>query len=134
MDKRAEELLERAKRRGRRVIHREPIQTLKPDDVIMKLDREVELRNGEPVPWAHDADIISRIAESLARIADHFDPPPPNVVGTPYVARKLACTTVWVTEMIRSGELPKRCIVPGTGNGRPWKLYRRQIDSWLESR
>jgi hypothetical protein len=82
----------------------------------------------------NDRDIIVQVADALTRIADHFDPPPPNIVGTPYVAKKLGCTTVWVTEMIRSGEIPKGCLVPGSGNGRPWKLFRHRIDSWIESR
>ena len=57
-----------------------------------------------------------------------------DIVGTPYVARKLACATVWITDMIRRGEIPQGCIVPGTGNGNIWKLYRRKIDKWIETR
>jgi hypothetical protein len=86
------------------------------------------------VPQSEEANIVAQVADALTRIADHFDPPPPNIVGTPYVARKLGCTTVWVTDMIRRGEIPKDCLVSGTGNGRPWKLYRRRIDMWIESR
>ncbi|MCH7689397.1 MAG: hypothetical protein IH899_22445 [Planctomycetes bacterium] len=77
---------------------------------------------------------IERIVVALERLADHFAPAPPDVVGTPYVARKLACTTVWITDMIRRGEIPRSCIVPGTGNGKLWKLYRRKIDKWIETR
>jgi hypothetical protein len=74
------------------------------------------------------------VAESLARIADALAPRPADVVGTPYLADKLGCTTVWVAEMVRAGEIPKSCVVPGTGNGKPWKFYRDRIDRWVESR
>jgi hypothetical protein len=86
------------------------------------------------VPRSEDVNIVAQVAHALTRIADHFDPPPPDIVGTPYVARKLGCTTVWVTDMIRSGKIPKSCVVPGSGNGRPWKLYRRHIEKWIETR
>jgi len=89
---------------------------------------------GRPTSNNDTPEIQRRIAEALGRIADHFDPPPPDVVGTPYVADRLACTTVWITQMIRSGEIPSSCIVPGTGHGKPWKFYRRGIESWMESR
>ncbi|MDA1214269.1 MAG: hypothetical protein O2955_17305 [Planctomycetota bacterium] len=42
---------------------------------------------------------VERIADALERLADHFAPRPADIVGTPYVARNLACTTVWITEM-----------------------------------
>jgi hypothetical protein len=74
------------------------------------------------------------LADSLVRIADALAPEPADIVGTPYVAGKLGCTTVWIAEMVRSGEIPKCCIVPGTGNGKPWKFYRAKIDRWLQSR
>jgi hypothetical protein len=77
---------------------------------------------------------VERIGEALERLADHFAPPPPDIVGTSYVAQRLACTQVWITDLIRQGDIPKSCIVPGTGNGKVWKLYRRQIDKWIESR
>jgi hypothetical protein len=74
------------------------------------------------------------VADSLARIADALDPPPPDVVGSPYVAGRLGCTTVWVAEMARSGAIPASCVVPGTGNGKPWKFHRERIDRWLAAR
>lgn len=77
---------------------------------------------------------LERIAEDHKRMVDEMVPPTPNIVGTPYVAGKLGCTTVWITEMIRSGTIPKRCIVIGTGNGKPWKFHREQIESWIASR
>jgi predicted DNA-binding transcriptional regulator AlpA len=89
-------------------------------------------------------DVQERIAVALERIADGFDileriadviaPSPTETVGTPYVAQKLGCTTVWVAEMVRKGQIPKSCLVAGTGVGKPWKFYRKQIESWLETR
>jgi hypothetical protein len=84
---------------------------------------------------------LERIAAALQdlvdvgrRIASRVAPEPPDVVGTPYIANRLACTTVWVTDMARNGQIPKNCIVPGTGNGKPWKFYRRGTDEWLDRR
>ena len=71
---------------------------------------------------------------SLARIADALDPKPPDVVDSPYVAGHLGCTTTRVAQMARAGDIPKSCIVAGTGNGKPWKFYRDRIDRWIESR
>ena len=76
----------------------------------------------------------SSIAVDLRRIADHFDPPPPDKVGSEYVAKKLGCTTTWIADLVRRDQIPKRCIVPGTGNCKPWKFYREQIDKWIETR
>lgn len=77
---------------------------------------------------------LEEIAESHQRIANHFDPPPPDKVGTEYVADKLGCSKEWVTQMIRRREIPRGCVVPGTGNGKTWKLYRNRVDDWLASR
>jgi len=82
----------------------------------------------------YDETPLQQVAEALTRIADHVAPPPPAVVGTPYVARKLDCSTEWITEMIRTAEIPRHFIVPGTGNGKPWKLDRKKIDKWLKNR
>lgn len=79
-------------------------------------------------------ELLSDLALQLGRIADHFDPPPPNVVGTPYVAARLGCTTDWIAMLVRDGGIPVSCLVPGTGNGKPWKFYRPGIDRWLEQR
>lgn len=78
--------------------------------------------------------LVQSIAADLRRIADRLDPPPSDKIGTPYVADRLDCTTVWITELIRRGEIPANCIVPGTGNGKPWKFYRERIDRWLKDR
>lgn len=84
---------------------------------------------------------LNRIAEALEalqkpfeRIASQIAPEPSEIVGTPYVSRKLDCTTVWVADMVRTGVIPKSCTVPGTGNGKPWKFYRRKIEAWIDSR
>jgi hypothetical protein len=77
---------------------------------------------------------LASAATSFCRLADHLAPAPATIVGTPYVAQRLGCTTVWVAELVRNGEIPKHCIVPGTGRGKVWKFYREKIDRWLESR
>ena len=77
---------------------------------------------------------LEGIQAEQRRIADHFDPPPPDVVGTDYVAERLDCTKVWVSQLARDGEIPRACIVPGTGNGRPWKFRRSRVDEWLMTR
>ena len=74
------------------------------------------------------------ISTAIKRIADHFDPLPPDKVGSDYVANRLGCTTTWVADMVRRGEIPPHAVVPGTGNGKPWKFFRSQIDSWITSR
>ena len=75
-----------------------------------------------------------QIHEQLRRIADHFDPPPPDIVDSPYIAGRLGVTTTRIAQMVREGTIPKGCIVPGTGNGRLWKFYRSRIQKWLETR
>jgi hypothetical protein len=77
---------------------------------------------------------LTSVATSLARIADHLVPSPAVVVGSRYIADRLGCTTVWVAEMARRGEVPRHCVVPGTGSGKPWKFYRERIDTWIASR
>lgn len=79
-------------------------------------------------------EVLSNLDRNIQRIADRLDPAPPDIVGTPYVAQKLDCTTTWIADQIRSGEIPRACLVPGTGNGKPWKFHRAQIDRWIASR
>jgi hypothetical protein len=89
-------------------------------------------RPGGPTPAGLQES--ASVAESLGRIADALAPAPADTVGSPYVARRLGCTTVWVAEMARQGRVPKHCLVPGTGSGKPWKFFRRHIDKWIASR
>lgn len=77
---------------------------------------------------------LERIERHLGRIADHFDPAPPDVVDSTYLARRLGCTTTWIAELARRGEIPASCIIPGTGNGKPWKFLRSRIEEWLVRR
>lgn len=81
-----------------------------------------------------NAQLLRDISVDVRRIADRLDPPPPDKVGTPYVAQRLGCTTDWITELIRQVQIPPDCIVPGTGNGKPWKFFRRKIDRWIGDR
>ncbi len=99
---------------------------------------EVIQRNQEPVYTASCTpklvETLDRIASSLEaiqasheRIAEYVAPESDAIVGTPYISKRLGCTTIWITEMVRTGKLPKSCIVPGTGNGKPWKFDRKKI-------
>jgi len=78
--------------------------------------------------------VLLEVQADLKRIADHLDPQPADVVGTPYLANKLGCTSTWIAQMVRSGEIPKGCLVPGSGKGRQWKFYRQRIEEWLASK
>jgi hypothetical protein len=89
--------------------------------------------NGKPYS-ATDSHRLDSIEVSLGRIADALVPAPSDIVGTPYIAKRLGCTTAWVTDLIKKGEIPKACIVEGTGHGKVWKLHRRQIDEWIKGR
>jgi hypothetical protein len=93
------------------------------------VDREAILSVSPPA-----TNLIISIANSIGRIADKLDPPPPDVVASTYIATKLGCTTTWIAEMARTGGIPKSCIVAGTGNGKPWKFHRDLIENWIESR
>ncbi len=77
---------------------------------------------------------LADVVPLLTRIADAIAPAPVALVGTPYVACKLGCTTVWVAEMARQGDIPRTCVVPGTGVGKVWKFYRDRIDLWVAGR
>ena len=78
--------------------------------------------------------MLAEVQADLRRIADHFDPPPPDIVDTPYLARQLGVSTTRIAQRVREGTIPKSCIVPGTGDGQPWKFYRRRIEEWLAKR
>ena len=78
--------------------------------------------------------VFAGMAADLKRIADKLDPPPPAIVDTVYVAKRLGCTTTWIAQQIRDGSIPSSCVVVGTGNGKPWKFHRDRIDRWIEAR
>lgn len=77
---------------------------------------------------------LASIAENLRRLADAHGPPPSDKATSRDVANLLGCTTTWVADMVRQGIIPKNCLVPGTGTGKPWKFYRALIEKWIESR
>jgi hypothetical protein len=81
----------------------------------------------------HSGDLATTAA-SASRLADHFSPAPSDILGTPAIARRLGCTTVWVAQLVRKGVIPRNCVVPGSGNGKPWKFFKDKIDAWLASR
>jgi hypothetical protein len=78
--------------------------------------------------------VLVDIAGSLRLLIEIHTPTPKEIVGTSYVADILDYTPTYVAEMARDGIIPACCTVPGTGNGKPWKFYREQIDKWIESR
>jgi len=78
--------------------------------------------------------VMERLTAALERIADRLDPPPADIVDSRWVADRLGCTTTWIADMVRSGEVPGECLVPGTGNGRPWKFHRTKVEAWLATR
>jgi hypothetical protein len=80
------------------------------------------------------ADLLTTVANSAARLADHFAPAPGSLVGSEYVAQKLGCTTTWIAELARKGGLPQSCVVQGSGNGKLWKFHRARIDAWIAGR
>jgi hypothetical protein len=77
---------------------------------------------------------IERLTDETRRLANHVAPAPGDIVGTPFLAKQLGCSVVWAGEMARDGRIPKHCIVPGTGNGKPWKFYREHVEQWLNKR
>jgi hypothetical protein len=98
---------------------------------VEQVEARLQDRGEQPGPHAPAA--VS-VEESLARIADALAPKKGNIVGTRYVADRLGCTTTWIAELLRKAEIPRHCVVPGTGKGKPWKFYRDRIDRWIESR
>ena len=87
----------------------------------------MNIGDGDPSP-------LVRNAIALERIVDQLAPGPENIVGTDYVAGQIGCTPTHVARMVRDGDIPLSCVVPGCGDGRPWKFLRARIDNWLETR
>jgi len=77
---------------------------------------------------------LERLADAAEHIATLLDSDPLEIVGTPYVAEKAGKSVKWIGDLVRRGEIPKNCVVPGTGNGKEWRFYRKRIDKWIESR
>ena len=50
---------------------------------------------------------MERQSTSLERIANHVVPQPGDIVGTPYIADRLGCTTSWVSELVKTGAIPE---------------------------
>ncbi len=92
--------------------------------------------NLERIATALEQIVLQMKALNLAasRIADVLAPSPTELIGTPYIAKRLGQTTVWVAEMARKGIIPAGCIAVGTGKGKPWKFKRSEIDKWLQTR
>lgn len=108
-------------------------------DVLMKIGEGIERLNiamsGKNGLFAHDGSACwSSIARDIGRIANKLDPPPGDIVDSNEVASRLGCTNTWIAEMARKGAIPTSSVVPGSGNGKPWKFYRQKIDAWIASR
>jgi hypothetical protein len=78
--------------------------------------------------------VLERLVAAVERIADRLDPPPADIVDSRWVADRLGCTTTWIAELVRTGEVPRPCVVQGTGNGKPWKFHREKVEAWLAAR
>jgi hypothetical protein len=96
----------------------------------------IVLQFEKPQSTQHEAhlEVMWQIVKSLERLADALAPLPKDFVDTTYIGDKLGYTLVYVAEMAREGRIPKSCIVPGTGNGKPWKFFREPTDKWLQNR
>jgi hypothetical protein len=80
-----------------------------------------------------ESEIAVDIRTLLQRITEHFTPQ--EVVGTDYVARRLNCTSQYVSRMANEGAIPKACIKVSSGERRQrWKFFRSEIDRWIEGR
>ncbi|NQU21807.1 MAG: helix-turn-helix domain-containing protein [Candidatus Nealsonbacteria bacterium] len=125
----------RTNRKQRRPVGRveQPNQLAAKAD-IETLEERVEALEVKLADQGDGREASLRMAEAQERIADHFDPPPPDIVGTDHVAKRLGLSTRWVSEMASNGEIPEGCKVKGTGHGKPWKFHRQAIDKWLASR
>lgn len=77
-------------------------------------------------------ELLDGIATDIRRVADTLSPTPPQKVGSDYIAQKLGCSKAWITELARDNRLPRCCVVQGTGNGKPWRFHRREVDHWIE--
>ena len=66
------------------------------------------------------------------RVADHIAPPPAQVVGSKYIAKRLGVSTTWIAELARNGSILADCLVKGTGKGKVWRFDREKIDAWID--
>jgi hypothetical protein len=106
----------------------------KPQDVLNVVVEDGSKTNPVKVIVEFGPEALRAIAEvqaSLLRIADHFDPPPPDVIDSRYLADRLGVSTTRIAQRVRGGSIPASCIVPGSGDGRLWKFHRRRIEEWL---
>jgi predicted DNA-binding transcriptional regulator AlpA len=77
------------------------------------------------------ATAIEGIQAELQRINNRFEPP--EVVKSRYIAGRLGCSVKWIGDLARTGQIPKSCIVPGSGEGKQWRFYKSKIEKWLEN-
>jgi hypothetical protein len=118
------------------------MSSITPKTIASKSGHPITIRSSQPDDAASPVDvdfkqILERIATAaegihaeLQRIGSHFQPP--EVVKSRFIAGRLGCSVKWVGDLVRTGQIPKNCIVPGTGDGKQWKFYRSKIEKWLE--
>ncbi len=51
---------------------------------------------------------VASLSEAVIRIADYLAPPASKIVGSRYIADRLGCTTMWVTQMVANGMIPRK--------------------------
>jgi hypothetical protein len=78
--------------------------------------------------------VLDALLREVKRIADHFNPPPPNVIDSNYVARRMGRTPTRIAQMAREGLIPASCVVPGRSDGEAWRFYRDRVEEWLDGR
>jgi hypothetical protein len=111
-----------------------PVHHMEDDSIRITETQVDDFLDQQAAPPSSPHNGLSSLIVEIRRIADALDPPPPDLVDSGYVAGKLGCTTTWIADMARNGEIPTPCIVPGTGRGRPWKFRRTRIDEWIARR
>jgi hypothetical protein len=75
---------------------------------------------------------LGQIALYLGRLADRFAPAEADIVDSRYIAEKRGVTVTRVSQIALGGEIPDKCIVDGTGHGKPWKFRRQAVDQWIK--
>ncbi len=113
------------------ILSQTPISAKNADHILLSyLDRIASALEGKAEREERLIRAMESQAESLRRLADFFAPDPTKIVGTPYVRKKLGLkTTQAVRDRIKAGQIPKPCIVRGSGSGTPWKFHRDKIDA-----
>ena len=71
---------------------------------------------------------------AIGNLVATLAPEVPDLVGTDFIARRLAVSKQWVGTMAERGDIPRHCIAPKVSGGRIWKFHREKIEAWLRER